>query len=85
MTTQHSWRNTALAAMGLSILGISVYAAPADLPVPTSDELARVDAALPAEAPASPLKPRKILVFWRTEGYFHQCIPLANQALKMLG
>lgn len=86
MTTQYSWRRTALAALGLSIVGATVRAAaPADLPVPTPDELARVNAALPAEAPAPPLQPRKILVFWRTEGYFHQCIPLGNQALKMMG
>jgi type 1 glutamine amidotransferase len=65
--------------------GMSAQAAPGNVPVPTEEELRKVEAALPAEAPAQAQKPRKILVFWRTEGYFHQCIPLGNQALKMLG
>lgn len=76
----------------LSVLGLVALVAtlagaapPKEIPVPTAEEIDRVTAALPAEAPATPVKARRILLIWRTEGFFHPCIPLGNQALKMLG
>lgn len=49
------------------------------------EEMAKIDAALPTSALAAPLKPRQLLVFYRTEGFVHGCIPYANEALKRLG
>lgn len=45
----------------------------------------RVEQALPEQAPAKPAKPRKLLVFYRTEGFVHGSIPTGNYALKRLG
>jgi hypothetical protein len=55
--------------------------------VPVTDEQkARVLAALPAATDAAkPGKPRRVLVCWRTEGFVHGCIPVANFALEELG
>jgi type 1 glutamine amidotransferase len=48
-------------------------------------EIERIEKALPAEAKAKPAKPRKILVFWLCNGYFHESIPVANKALELMG
>ena len=51
----------------------------------TDDEMARIKEAMPSKAVAKPAKPRKMLVFWRCEGFYHQVIPVANEALKIMG
>jgi type 1 glutamine amidotransferase len=48
-------------------------------------EQARIEAALPSSAPATPARPRRLLVFHRTEGFVHDSIPHGNQALLRLG
>jgi len=49
-------------------------------------ERQRVEAALPAEAPAKPLRPRRLLIFDRNVGYGgHGSIPTANYAFKRMG
>ena len=45
----------------------------------------RIRAALPESAPAQPAEPRKLLVFSRTEGFVHDCIPAGNLALRLMG
>jgi hypothetical protein len=42
-------------------------------------------AALPDKAPATPLKPRKLLVLARAAGYVHSSIPLAVRTVEALG
>lgn len=50
------------------------------------EERARIEAALPAQAPARPKKPRKLLVFDLNVGRFgHPSIPHANLAMQLLG
>ena len=49
------------------------------------DELKKIEAALPATAPAKPAKPRKILVFDRTEGFHHDSIPVGDKAFELMG
>jgi type 1 glutamine amidotransferase len=56
----------------------------AELVPVTEEQMARIRAALPTAA-AKPHEPRRILIFWRTEGYVHACIPVANFALTELG
>jgi type 1 glutamine amidotransferase len=51
----------------------------------SANELKKIEAALPAEAPAKPAKPRKILVFDRTEGFHHDSIPCGDKALQLMG
>jgi type 1 glutamine amidotransferase len=48
-------------------------------------ELEKIEAALPSEAPAKPAKPRKILVFDRTEGFHHDSIPCGDKAIELMG
>jgi type 1 glutamine amidotransferase len=42
-------------------------------------------AALPGKAPATPLKPRKVLVLAKAAGFVHSCIPLAAKTVEALG
>jgi hypothetical protein len=50
------------------------------------EERAKIEAALPAEAPAVPGKPRKLLVFDRQVNYGgHASIPHANLAMQLMG
>jgi type 1 glutamine amidotransferase len=48
------------------------------------DELAKIQAALPT-ASAKPIKPRRLLVFYLTEGFVHGSIPYGNEALQQIG
>lgn len=49
------------------------------------DEIAKITEAMPTKAAVTPEKPRKVLVFWRCEGFFHTVIPVANKALEIMG
>jgi hypothetical protein len=50
------------------------------------DDRAKIEAALPAKAPAVPKKPRKLLVFDRQVNYGgHASIPHANLAMQLMG
>ena len=53
-------------------------------PLPDS-EVAKIRAALPDKAPAVPAKPRKVLVFYRTDNYPHASIPHWNKCVELLG
>jgi len=48
------------------------------------EELAKIQAALP-QATVKPAKPRKLLVFYLTEGFVHGSIPYCNEAMKEIG
>lgn len=52
---------------------------------PTDEHKANILAALPSDVPAKPQSDRKILVFWRCEGFIHTSIPFGNFALVELG
>jgi len=81
----------AIAAISLAGLWVTVTAAPlwAQSPEKLRDlkdeEIAKITEAMPAKAAVEPQKPRKMLVFWRCEGYFHTVIPVVNEALKIMG
>jgi type 1 glutamine amidotransferase len=52
----------------------------------TPEERARIEAAIPAKAPAVPKKPRKLLVYDRNVAYGgHASIPYANLAMQLMG
>lgn len=53
-------------------------------PIPAAD-LASIKAALPEKASAEAKKPRKLLLFYRAEGFVHPSIPYGVEALKELG
>lgn len=49
-------------------------------------DLEKIEAAVPAKAAATPKKPRRVLVFWRCEGFFHgQGIAGGNHAIVRMG
>lgn len=56
------------------------------LPELTADETGKIEAALPASAAAKAAKPRRILLFWRCEGFFHgNGIAAGNKAIELMG
>ena len=63
--------------LALCTLGtLRVQAEPGHVFKPLStEEIAAIDRAAPEKPRAAPLKPRRILVFFRTEGFVHASIP----------
>ena len=51
----------------------------------SAEEIQKIENALPTKPTVAPAKPRKILVFWRCEGFFHTSIPVVNKALETMG
>jgi type 1 glutamine amidotransferase len=52
---------------------------------PKPEDVERMMAALPAQAPAKPARPRKVLVLSKANGYVHSCIPLAAKTVEEMG
>lgn len=52
---------------------------------PSERELDKIRAAVPAKARVEPQKPRKVLVFSVSYGYYHTAIPYGQAAFKILG
>ena len=50
-----------------------------------SENIAKVEAALPDVAPAKPKTDRKILIVSRCEGFVHKSIPLGVKAIQLMG
>lgn len=48
-------------------------------------EIEKIRAALPQNAQVLPIKPRKLLVFYRTDNYPHASIPHWNKCIELLG
>jgi type 1 glutamine amidotransferase len=81
-------RSRGIAAMLLVgfCLSTALWAqSPKELRKLKDEEIAKITAAMPDKAVAKPAQPRKMLVFWRCEGFFHTSIPVANEALKIMG
>ncbi|MBN1509570.1 MAG: ThuA domain-containing protein [Sedimentisphaerales bacterium] len=75
-----------LASFCLSLIAAPLWAeSPKELRKVTEEEIAKITAAMPAKAVVAPAQPRKMLVFWRCETFFHTVIPVANEALKIMG
>jgi type 1 glutamine amidotransferase len=51
----------------------------------TAEEVQKIENAVPKQATVKPVKPRKLLVFWLCEGFFHTSIPLVNKAVVQMG
>jgi type 1 glutamine amidotransferase len=54
-------------------------------PVPSAEEIARMEAAMPAKARVPAEKPRKLLVFSRSWGYKHTARPYGAKAFEIMG
>jgi type 1 glutamine amidotransferase len=66
-------------------LGTLQAESPAKLREVTAEEVQKIESALPRRATIRTSEPRKLLVFWRCEGFFHTSIPVVNKALKLMG
>jgi type 1 glutamine amidotransferase len=61
-------------------------AAPTELPTLPEDQVKKIEAAVPTAATAKPRKARKILVFWRCEGFFHKDgVAGGTKAIELMG
>ena len=54
-------------------------------PKVAANEMKRIEAAMPTQPYVKPAKPRKILVYVESKGYYHDSIPVCAFALKMMG
>ena len=52
---------------------------------PKQEDVDAMMAALPASAPARPLRPRRVLVLCKAQGFVHSSIPLAARMVEELG
>ncbi|MHC4541907.1 MAG: hypothetical protein ACYS74_19335 [Planctomycetota bacterium] len=70
----------------LSLAASSLQAvSPAKLRDLSAEEVRKIEKALPTKATVKPVRPRKMLVFWRCEGFYHKSIPVVNRALELMG
>ena len=67
-------------ALALAILAVS--SGRAEVP---PEDLAKIRAAAPFDAPAEPKQPRKLLVFSLANDYRHESIPWGREAFRILG
>ncbi len=84
----HRRRSLFLCAAGIVIaLTATTYGLAQNTPPKLSDEeVQKMTQALPAKATAQPAKPRKVLLFWRCEGFFHgDGIAAGNKAIELMG
>ncbi|MCY2985077.1 MAG: ThuA domain-containing protein [Planctomycetota bacterium] len=51
----------------------------------TEPQKTAIETASPTTATATPIKARRVLVFYRCEGFIHKSIPFANTAIEMMG
>lgn len=86
-----SKRSKFISAALLGLWCLSVLTGPLQAASPeklrdlTADEVQKIENAVPKKPTVRPAKPRKILVFWRCEGFYHKSIPVVNEALKIMG
>jgi len=87
---------TSLCIAALTVGALAQAPKPAAPPKPPQDksklpelsaaDLQKIEAAIPTKATATPKSPRKILVFWRCEGFFHGSgIAGGNKAIELMG
>ena len=78
-----------VALLGLWCLSLPVSTlqaqSPAKLREVTAEEVQKIEKAMPRRATVKVSAPRKLLVFWRCEGFFHGSIPVVNKALEIMG
>lgn len=73
-------------ALAVFVAGAGIVAAQPAPPRPiTAEESAALEKNLPKDPLARPAKPRKVLVFYRTEGFVHDSIGIGRDVLRRLG
>jgi len=69
----------------LLLSNVSMAVSPEQLRQVSADEWQKIQQAMPAKPTATPAQPRRVLVFWLCNEYFHKCIPVANKAFEIMG
>ena len=76
------------ALLGLWCLSLAVgtlqAASPEKLRDLKPEEIQNIEKSLPSKTTVK-AEPRKMLVFWRCEGFYHKSIPVVNRALELMG
>ena len=72
-------------SMTLVLIFASLGSAVGQLKKIPQDVIDKIAAALPEKAPAQPKKPRKVLLFSKTNGFRHGSISVGVKSLTMLG
>ena len=86
-----STRSKLIGAALLGLWCLSVLMSPLQAASPeklrdlTAEEVQKIENAVPKKATVRPAEPRKLLVFWLCEGFFHSSIPLVNKAVVQMG
>ena len=72
------------AATGLLAVGLAVSAAGQELKEVPQEDVAKLEAIIGPQLSAKPAKPRRVLVFWRCEGFVHgKAIEYGNKAFQI--
>ncbi len=77
--TNMSWRILARAVCVALVIGSVVEA---DM---SKEEIEKIEKAAPSKATVEPVKPRKLLIFNKCDGYKHSSIPYWDKALEIMG
>jgi hypothetical protein len=67
------------------LVGTLQAASPEKLRDLKPEEIQKIKQAMPSKPTVKVAEPRKMLVFWRCEGFYHKSIPVVNEALKIMG
>jgi len=52
---------------------------------PNAQDIAKITAALPEKAQATPARPRKVLIYTRATGFVHSSIPVGAKTFELMG
>lgn len=76
----------ALTAVVVAVLACNLALAQHKLKPISEGDLQKIKDALPEKATATPAKPRKVLIYWKCEGFFHEGgIRMGNKAFELMG
>ncbi|MDP6636790.1 MAG: ThuA domain-containing protein [Phycisphaerae bacterium] len=82
---KHSTRNLTLIGLTVLIAFSQTIAGPRKLKPVKEGDIKKLTDAAPKKATAKPAKPRKILVFYLCEGYYHGSIPVGVKCIEIMG
>ncbi len=86
MSTRFALFRMFLAALAVGAVPLSCFAAEHQLKQLSKAEIGQLEEVLPERATVKPRQPRKLLIFWRCEGFFHgDAIAWSNKAFEMIG
>ncbi len=86
MSTRFATFGMLLAAVAAGFVPLSGFTAERELKQLSTAEIAQLEEVLPERPTVKPRQPRKLLIFWRCEGFFHgDAIAWSTKAFEMIG